>query len=359
MTTAFFIGRFAPAHIGHIDAIMKALNEYDKVIVGLGSCYDVGTKRAPLLAVYREKILLLSIKNAGGDLSKLKIVHIQDYESFDEWLDDVLLICKKYKVTHFITGNNEDILDIIKQKKLDLPYTFINPEINSFTKFHASELRKAIVEGDFKKYENLASSGAKILLPSFDGFNKIRTSFVDNGRTFNAGKQSCDLVFTLQERIVTPSGKPFLKTYVLVGNRPADNPDFPKYLGIVGTTINKFESPINAVIRALKTKAGINCKLLSNTSEPATVLLESDVGKVVSELGFLQFYNDKLLAGMGGGSSQCFYINIYASPKIFNNVLKKSRFKFVPVYECLEEPMAYQHKDMVKDAVNRLSHYAE
>ena len=37
MTTALFIGRFAPAHKGHIAAVKKLLSEYDKVIIGLGS----------------------------------------------------------------------------------------------------------------------------------------------------------------------------------------------------------------------------------------------------------------------------------------------------------------------------------
>ena len=40
MKTALFIGRFAPSHKGHIEAIMKMLDSYDKVIIGLGSCYE-------------------------------------------------------------------------------------------------------------------------------------------------------------------------------------------------------------------------------------------------------------------------------------------------------------------------------
>lgn len=66
MKTALFIGRFAPSHKGHIEAIMKMLDSYDKVIIGLGSCYESGTKRHPFLAVFREKMLLLSIQERGG-----------------------------------------------------------------------------------------------------------------------------------------------------------------------------------------------------------------------------------------------------------------------------------------------------
>ncbi len=38
MKTALFIGRFAPAHKGHIEAILKMLESYDRLVIGLGSC---------------------------------------------------------------------------------------------------------------------------------------------------------------------------------------------------------------------------------------------------------------------------------------------------------------------------------
>lgn len=359
MTTALFIGRFAPAHRGHVNVIMDLLKNYDRVIIGLGSCYDVGSKRAPLLAIFREKMLLLSIKEMGGDLDKITICHIQDYISFDDWLKDVLEICKLYNVTHFISGNNEEIIDVFKNHYSDLPFEIVNPEKYSKEKFHASDLRKAVVEGDFDSYYNMAAPGTKMLLSSFDGFNRIRTSNENNGRMFHEGKQSIDVVFTMQEKVIPESKVPYLKTYVLVGTRHQDAKDFPNFPTLVGGTIKKFESPIAACLRVLETKAHIKATLKSNMIEPSVITIESDKGLIISELAFLQLYNDKVLAGMEGGSSQCFSINIYGSPKIFDKVLANSNFKFVPVYEINEQKMAYQHREMLMDAVGKLNHYAE
>ena len=357
-TTAFFIGRFAPPHKGHIQAILKLINNYDEVIIGLGSCYDVGSKRAPLQAIFREKLLLLSIEIAGGDLSKIKIVHIQDYLDFNMWLNDILEICNIYKVTHFITGNHEDILDILKDKKIDLPFVFINPESSSDYSYHASDLRKAICKGDYEKYKEIAALGTELLLSSFDGFNRIKVCSENKGRTFYQGAQSVDVVFTIQEKVYS-SKKPYIKNYVLCGKRDGTKIDFPNTMGLVGGIINKYESPIDAIIRNLNVKAGIKCKLISNTCEPALVSIETDIGNYIGELGFLFLYNDKDLAGKNGGSSQAFYLNIYGDLNMFKINKPKDPYLFMSVEEALNLEFGFQHKEMLKDAVARLERYAE
>lgn len=359
MKTALFIGRFAPAHKGHVSVIMRLLETYDRVVIGLGSCYDVGSRRAPLLAVFREKMLLLSIYNNGGDMNKLKIVHMQDYDTFEEWLDDVLLIGKEYKVTHFISNNHKDILDVLKAKKIELPFEIVDPEKMTQFRAHATDLRRAVVDGDYEKYLSMAASGTRLLMPSFDGFNRIRICNDNKGRKLFKGRQSVDVVFTIQEKVKTPSGKVFMKTYVLCGIRPQTKIDFPGYLGIPGTQIINHESPTDAAIRALNEKASIHVNMISNLSEPAVISIHTDKGIYIGALGFLQMYNKSELAGKFGGSSQCFYINMICSHTVFNKILKQSNFKFIPIQDCLEQPMAYQHKEMVQDGFHRLSQYAE
>ena len=358
MTTALFIGRFAPAHKGHVDAVMKLLNDYDRVVIGLGSCYEAGSQRHPLLAVFREKMLLLSIAQKGGDVSRITVAYIQDYADFETWLDDVLEICDIYKVTHFVTGNKEEILDVIKNKNIELPFTFVNPEDDSRMPYHATDLRRAVANGDYKKFADVAAFGTIMMLGDVDGLNGIRSAFEDTGRSFFKGRQTVDLVFTLQERVVPKSKVPYFKTYVLCGERPGDKQDFPNYLGLIGTVIEKYESPISAVLRALKKKAGIEATLENNLNEPALITIKTDGKPVIAELKFLQLYNGERLAGIHGGSSQAFQINIMGSPSMFEKTLKDSIFSFKPVYEVLEQTLAYEQSAMLKDAVNKLNHYA-
>lgn len=361
MKTALFIGRFAPPHKGHINAIIKMLNTYDKLVICLGSCYEIGSNRHPLLAVFREKMLLLSIALEGGDLSKLKIVYLQDYNNFNDWLNDVLEVAKLNNVTHFITGNKEDIIDIIKSKNLNLPFVFVNPEKDSSFPYHATDLRNAFTNGDYNKFCEIASFGTQMLLGSVDELSSIRPSLENSGREFYKGRQTFDLVFTIQEKFVeqNTNKSAHFNTYVLCGKRPKTKRDYPNYLGVVGDEILKYESPINACIRVLKEKTGIEATLNSNLTEPAIITLNTDKGKMLAYLRFLQLYNDKDLAGSMGGSSQAFHINLTCSHTIFNNILKNSPFKFVLVEDALTQGLAYQQTDMLKDAINKLTHYAE
>ena len=358
MTTALFIGRFAPSHKGHIDVVMQLLDSYDRVVIGIGSCYEIGSSRYPLLAIFREKMLLLSIAERGGDLSRIKVVYLEDYPNFDEWLKDVLEICKKYNVTHFITGNREEILDVLLERKIHLPFQFINPELTSNFSHHATELRNAIKNGDFQKVKHIASYGTLMLMGNVDGLNGIRMAVENSGRVFNVGRQTVDLIFTIQEKEISPSNEAYYKTYVLCGYRPKDKEDYPNYLGLVGDMINKFESPIDAVLRALKQRTGIEAKVEMNTTEPTIITLKSDNGPILADLKFLEFYTDKEQSGKRGGSSQAFHININGDRKMFDNILKNGRFGFMSAYEALKIGLAYQQTEMLQDALNKLKHYA-
>ena len=358
MKTALFIGRFAPSHKGHIEAIMKMLDSYDKVIIGLGSCYESGTKRHPFLAVFREKMLLLSIQERGGDLSKVEFVHIQDRETFDEWLDDVLEVCDKYNVTHFITGNKEDILDVLKEQNKNLPFEFVNPEETSSVPYHATDLRNAILKGDYDTFAHLASYGTQMLLGSINGFNGLRYALEDSGRRIYQGRQTVDVVFTLQDIVTPKSNRPYLKNYVLCGYRDKSKIDFPNYLGLVGGEIKKFESPTYAALRVLEEKTGIKATLKSNLMEPAIISIKTDNAEILSDLRFLDLYNNEKLAGKRGGSSQAFQINLNCKKDVFDKTLQNTGFEFKPVSEALEEGLAYEQTEMVKDAVSRIEHYA-
>jgi len=357
MKTALFIGRFAPAHKGHIEAILSMLKKYDKVVIGLGSCYEIGTKRHPFLAIFREKMLLLSISEQGGDLSKIEIVHIQDHEKFEDWMDDVLLVCKQHNVTHFITGNKEDILDILKMKNIKLPFEFVNPEETSSVPYHATDLRNAIIKGDYEKFSQIASFGTKLLLGSINGFNGLRYALENTGRNFYKGRQTVDVVFTIQVQKNTNANRKYLKNYVLCGYRDSDKADYPNELGLIGDEIKNFESPLNTCLRTLKEKTGIVAQIKSNLTEPAIISINSKYGEILSELKFLDLYNNKQKAGHFGGSCQAFQINLNCKLDAFDENLKNSKFEFKPVCEVLEEGLAYEQTEMLKDAVGKIEHY--
>lgn len=360
-SVALFPGRFEPAHKGHIQTIEKLANQFEKVIVGIGSCYESGTKRHPLCAVFREKIILSSIRNLGIDENKIEIVHLQDFPDDDSWIKHIMAIAEIKGVTHLVTGNKEDILDMLERKNVNLPFVFINPEESSNFEYRATDLRNAIVEGDYQKFREIASYGTIQLMSSIGGFDGIRRTIENDGIKFVPGRQTVDLVFTINHKTIGPNGCKVEKMYFLGGRRLLTKKSFPGYLAIPGGGIDDYESPINSALRELKEETGIEVVLLDNTVEPAHVLIKADNKNIIGEMKFLKLFssNDKKITGKDGGSSQVFHIHLNEDPGIFKNTLKSDsdleEVGFYPIWKIKEEDMAFQQKDMLRLALSNFN----
>lgn len=354
---AIFIGRFAPPHKGHIEAILKLTEQFDEVFIGLGSCYEVGSSRHPFLAIHREKMLISSLFYSGCDMSKIKIRHIQDFKTFEEWIEHILNLIEKEKITHFVTGNTEDILSVIEEKGVKLDLEFINPELTSSVPYHASDLRKSIVDGNYNKFLEIAAPGTIALMGSINGFQGIREAIENEAPKFYGGRQTVDVVVTLSEKIHGKKNT-YYNDFVLCGTR-CDKQDFNDYLGLPGDAIKTYESPLEAVIRVLKEKTGLDTQLLDNKYEPAPISLSVENGKIIATLGFLKLFNDDKLAGTYGGSSQCYHIPLYGKLSDINLLKESNDLKnigFIRAEDAIKEGLAYEQTEMVKVAVKKLNH---
>lgn len=355
---AFFPGRFAPAHKGHINTIEKLIQKFDKVIIGIGSCYESGTTRHPLAAVFREKIILSSLKNLGIDKEKIDFVHLQDFNQFESWIEHVMRISEKKNVTHFVTGNQKDILSVLEEKNIKLPFEFINPENDSDFNYHATDLRNAIVTGDYDTFEKISSFGTIQLMSNIGGFNGIRTAIENDGTKFIPGRQAVDIVFTINHKTTGLNGNKLSKTYFLGGIRNSSKKNFPGWLAIPGGGIEEYESPTYAALRELKDKTGIEIIMLDNSVEPAHILIKTDNKNIIAQMEFLRLFSsdDKKVTGVDGGSSQAFHIHIDEDPAIFNRTLKSQsdldNVKFYPIWDAKDERLAYQQNEMLSLALS-------
>lgn len=357
-SVAFFPGRFAPAHKGHIQTIKKLTEKFDKVVIGIGSCYESGTERHPIYAVFREKIILSSIRNQGIDERKIDIVHLQDFPDDDEWIKHIMTIAEKKEVTHFVTGNRKDILDMLERKNIKLPFVFVNPEETSEFKHHATDLRSAVLKGDYETFKKIAASGTIQLMANIGGFNGTRRAIENNGTKFIPGRQAVDVVFTINHNTIGENGHKVEKMYFLGGRRLMSKKNFPGRLAIPGGGIDDYESPINAALRELKEETGIEVTLLDNTLEPAHVLIKTDIKNIIGEMRFLKIFSsdDERIAGKDGGSSQVFHIHLNEDPAIFKNSLKsKSDLEevgFYPILNAEKEGLAFQQGEMLRMALS-------
>lgn len=348
-TVVFAIGRWMPIHLGHKEFLVKLAKSFDKLIIGIGSCYENGTPRNCIPAIEREKLLRKMLKTEG--IENTEIIPVQDRPTFDEWIDDVCAVCQRYGVTHFCTGNKEDILDVLEQKGITLDVEMINPEVGSSFPFHATDIRNAIIRGEDKKLDSMIPSEIKdIVLRQIA--KEIRMANLGMGQEFIPGRQTVDLVFTVKNK---KDGK----NYILLGKRNMGKIDFPGVWAIPGSGIEEFESPIVAAVRSFLAETGIELLVEDNSDEPAVVICQN-LGKIKAELHFVGIYasSDERINGTRGGGSQCFAMNIEGDIHQIGKVLFSKHdmdaLEFVDVDLIHGMTLAFDQKNMVYHAFGRL-----
>lgn len=355
------IGRWMPIHNGHKEFLIRLAKDetVEKLVVMIGSCYENGRQRYCIPAVEREKMIEAIFQAENIPEERYEIIHMPDKETFEEWLDDILRAFKKYKITHFCTGNKEDILNALEGKEKSLGFEIINPEKQSEVSYHATEIRKLILEGDYEKLETMIPNEVKQLL-FHNTFKEIIACSKNNGIKFVPGRQSVDIVFLVRNTI---DGK----VYVLLGKRSNKKVDFPGYFSLMGTAIKQedFESPVKAAIRGLQECAGIKVKMLDNSLEPAIINMENIPKANLEQMNYIGLYSseDEKFAGTRGGSSQCFGIFIEDEIFKYEEYLKAGNdlenVAFYDISTALSESLAYQHKDMLKKAITMFNAYPD
>ncbi|MBK7827019.1 NUDIX domain-containing protein [Nannocystis sp.] len=307
-TTAYMPGRFSPPTRGHIQTMLWLLDQYDRLVIGIGSCYEVGTVRHPLLASIREKMVLASLHAAGASLRRVRVVHLTDFpDDWDGWWRHTTSIPGIADVTHFVTGNEADILAVMRAKGLELPFALINPEKEDLGAFrfayHATDLRRAIVEGNYARFRLIAAEGTINLMGLVGGFAGIRRAMQDAGTRFVPGRQAADAVVTCEH-----AGRRWL----LCGYRREG--DFSNVLAIPGGGINVYESPVDAALRKLADETGLVFEVMNRGVEPIHLRLGGTRLCELRTLGILST-EDPRLGGSRGGSAQAFHIALDCAPE--------------------------------------------
>lgn len=351
------IGRWMPIHNGHKAFLIDLAKKYDKIIVMIGSCYENGTQRNCISAVEREKMLRAIFKKEGISAKRYEIIPIPDVETFEEWIDMVKRVCNAKGVTHFCTGNKEDILDVLEKKGEKLGFEMINPEETSNFPYHATDIRKLIIEGNYEKLEELIPEEIKPILFR-NTFKEIIATSKNRGIQFVPGRQAVDIILLVKN---TSDGK----LYVLLGKRSMEKADFPGYLALPGGGIEEFETPTDAAIREFYEETGLKLEMIDNSLEPAIVKFSNVPNSNLEQMHIVGIYSseDKKVSGSRGGSSQCFGVfvedDLYKYEEYLNPTDDLTEVNFYEINDAISKGLAYQHGKMIRKAITMFDSYPD
>ena len=350
---AMTVGRYKIYHYGHLAYHLKLLEEFDKVVIFVGSCYVHGTERNSTLSVFIIKCIEAALSAAGIPKERYYIKCMRDYSTFDEWFQKVLKARDQFGATHFVTGNQEDILSVIKKEHYELKMELINPEEGSSIPYHGSEIREHIRNQNFEAIKEMLPSTTRNILFTTSTFEEIMAASQNRGIDFVPGTQTVDLVLLVRNR---EDGR----VYVLLGKRDDTKKDFKGYFGIPGGIINddEFETPFDALCRSLKETTGLEMNILDNTMEPAVIQFNNVENSEIEMLKFIGLYSttDEKLAGSRGGSSQCFCCIVDDDLEKYKKSIQSGvGFETVDFYDVEEVKnitLAYQQNDMLQKALD-------
>ncbi|MDD4353382.1 MAG: adenylyltransferase/cytidyltransferase family protein [Candidatus Nanoarchaeia archaeon] len=137
MQKALIIGRFQPFHKGHEFLINQVLKQNYSIIIAIGSSQESRTAKNPFNYEERKKMIQSCFKNA-------KIMPSQDYESDEDWADD-LMSKAKFDIVY---SNNEKVNEIFYKRKIQVK------KVNELPNISGTKIRKMINNND-NKYKEL------------------------------------------------------------------------------------------------------------------------------------------------------------------------------------------------------------
>ncbi|MFH1721704.1 MAG: nicotinamide-nucleotide adenylyltransferase [Candidatus Altiarchaeota archaeon] len=162
MTTALFIGRFQPFHLGHLKVLEWAADRNDKLLVGIGSSQEQGTEKNPFSFEQRKQMIETSMKI---DQSKYEIYPVPDINDPPNWVKHV-----KDLLPHFdVVYTNSDLeRELFKKAK----YAVVVPPYFARKKYKATDIRRSIKENG--NWRQLVPEGTRKVIEEVGGEEKIK-----------------------------------------------------------------------------------------------------------------------------------------------------------------------------------------
>lgn len=160
---ALIVGRFQPFHNGHMESVRHVLEEFEDVIIGIGSAQYSHTPNNPFTG--GERHLMISKAMFEGGVDNFFLVPIQDINQYGLWVAHVQLIVPPFDA---IFSNNPLTLRLFSERGYDArPLPMYDRE-----KYSGSSIREMIVEdGD---WESLVPPAVVDVLKQFDGVNRLK-----------------------------------------------------------------------------------------------------------------------------------------------------------------------------------------
>jgi nicotinamide-nucleotide adenylyltransferase len=162
MTTALFITRAQPFHLGHLRVIRDILKKNDRIVIAIGSAQAKNTLKNPFTAREREEMVDLALK--ASRVKNYEIVRIPDLFNDQLWVARVNRVCR----FDAVYSMNPWTVRCFRKAGIRVRRHAIYRKCLSGT-----EIRKRIRQG--KKWEALVPGPVSEYLKGIDGVKRLKS----------------------------------------------------------------------------------------------------------------------------------------------------------------------------------------
>lgn len=170
MKRALFPGRFQPFHRGHESALIQLLQEYDEVIVAIGSAQEGYTCRNPFTAGERWEMIYRVIKQRGL-VGRVWMITVPDIGMPQTWTAYLLSLSPRVDA---VASGNPQTLYLFEW--LGFPVKRIR--LLEPAKYHGTRIRDLMVRGS-DEWRELVSPEVSEYIDEIKGVERVRRLCLD------------------------------------------------------------------------------------------------------------------------------------------------------------------------------------
>ncbi|HUT00745.1 MAG TPA: nicotinamide-nucleotide adenylyltransferase [Candidatus Thermoplasmatota archaeon] len=160
---ALFIGRFQPFHLGHLSLLQHLSNQYEMIIIGIGSSQYHDTLDNPFSDDERYQMITQSLE--AVEIHTYRIVSIPDIHNPPQWVKHVCSIVSDFDV---IITNNPFTKKLFSEKG----YLVSGTTFFDRKRYSGKEIRRRMIED--APWDDLVPKAVYILIHNIDGINRLK-----------------------------------------------------------------------------------------------------------------------------------------------------------------------------------------
>lgn len=248
---AFFVGRVQPPHQAHFKILRHGLDNYDKILIGVGSAYKARDPKNPFK--WSERVEMINAGLSASEKDRVQCVPIRDYL----YNDDLWAIDVQNKVNNFVPDDASiKMIGRLKDKSSYYLKRFPQWGTDEYHTTHpqnATNIRKAMFDGDWGFVEESVHTDVAHWLSNWkksDDFSWLLEEhrFVEKYHADWAGSPYPPTFVTVDAVVIQSSH------VLLVRRKSAPGKGL---LALPGGFVNQDEMLVDSMLRELKQETSI------------------------------------------------------------------------------------------------------